>query len=487
MKYNDIKKNYTVTHTEAKELKKCSITKIIEQYYIMGEKLPEAIINNINFLDGVFNEYYIKSENRHLHINEKQTVAQNIMESLNLEQYKSYINLDWLKTYDDDANKVIFSLICGQKYDVIHYFLDLIEKEDKTKKYNKEVFECIFNMNQHLEVMFANENYVELVTKYLKLFQRSLEVYEPFYQESCKKQHIVAKDVKNWHKEQEHLYMLHKGIKLHKVNIWLLKNDNFLCFIKDIFAQYDSPEENLFLSKEYFDEAIKNGSEKIVMFYISEFLTHNILTQEQIEEQINKSLHNKILEMSNEISSSFRNEYKNDYSNTYNLDKVYDIVIKYGNYQPDYEALSELLLIDNIEFQEKFVSKILKTEKVRLNNISVNQWKVLLEMVEMAKQITGKGFEPSYKQRQAKYPKEFESFVKENPYEIVYRMNRINTLFNEPVKPLSEELMQEVYELFKKEIACKLDGSNFNADNFILNNRLQRKLSAKNKIRGAKI
>lgn len=486
-KYKDIKKNYVVTPQQEKELKKCSMTKVIEQYHDMGEDLPEVIQNNINFLDGVFNDYYLQLEGRHTHIVEKQTIAQNIMDNLNLEQYKKYVTLDWLKTYENEDNKVIFSLICAENYEVIYHFLSLIEKEDKNKKFNKEVFECIFNMNQHLEVMFAKENYVPSVSNYLQLFKKTLEVFEPFYLESCKKQNIKPRDVKKWHKEQEHLYIFHQGIKLHKVNMWLLKHDEFLNTIKDIFEQYDNPQDNLLLSKEYFDEAVKNGSEKIVAFYISQLLKYNMMTKEEIQEQIAKSLHYKISEMYSEISGSFRDEHKNDYSQTYNIDKIYEIAVKYGNYKPDYEKLSELLLIDNNDFQENFVSKIVKPEKFVMNNLGVNQWKVLLNMVEQAILVTGKGFQASFKQKQNRYPKQYENFIKENPYEVVYKMNRINQLFSDPVKPLNEEDMQQVYDFFKKEVAWKLDDSNFNADNFILNNKLQNKFVPKAKLKSRKI
>ena len=157
---------------------------------------------------------------------------------------------------------------------MINHFLDLISKENVKEDFNREVFEPIFHLEHHMHNLMNNnfknrDNPAESVKNYFKTFYKGLEVFEPFYKEICKTYKTKAKDVKKWHKNFEYLYVLNRENKLHNINLHLIKNDEFLEIVKEIFSQYDNYKENLILSKEHFNEVIKSGSEKMVTFYIS--------------------------------------------------------------------------------------------------------------------------------------------------------------------------------------------------------------------------
>lgn len=486
-KYHDIKNKYTLSIEEEKEYKKSSIAKMIEESHKKGEKLPDIVIKNTNFIEGFYLDYFLQTPEYTSHMIEKMTIAQNIIESLPFEFYKEYMDITWLKTFDEDSNRLINSLVYKEKNDVILHFLELISQENKKDDFKREVFEPIFNLNHHLYNLVQKDSSFKAVKNYFHLFKKALEVYEPFYLETCKSYKVKPKEIKKWHKDYEYLTMLHKDTKLHEINLYLLKHDETLEILKDVFNQYDNPKDNLMLSKEYFNDAVKNGSEKIVTYYIAELLKHNVMTQEQIENEIVKAFHEKITYIRSEISESFKNDYKNDYSNTYNIESVYNIAIKYGNYQPDYKKLSELLLIDNEEFQNNFLLKILNEDNIVLSGLNIDQWKILSQIVEQVKEITGKGLQQSAKQREGRYPKEAKDFVNEHPYEIIYKINRINKLFIGKGNPISEKELDKIYTVFKSEVSNKMLDPTFDMDKFRLNNRLQERFEQKGKAKAAKI
>lgn len=486
-KYHDIKNKYTLNLEEEKEYKKSSIAKMIEESHKKGEKLPEIVIKNINFIEGFYLDYYLQTTEHTHHMIEKTTIAQNVIETLPFEYYKEYMDITWLKTFDENSNRLINSLIYKEKNDVIDHFLELVSQENKKDDFKREVFEPIFNINHHLYNLVEKDKSYKAVKNYFQLFKKALDIYEPFYLEMCKTYKVKPKEIKKWHRDYEYLTVLHKDTKLHEINLYLLKHDETLDILKDVFNQYENPHENLMLSKEYFNDAVKSGSEKIVTYYISELLKHNIMKQEEIENEIVKALHEKIRDISSELSDSFRSDYKNDYSQTYNIENVYNIAIKYGNYKPDYKKLSELILIDNQEFQTNFVSKIISEEKIILSGLNINQWKILSEIINQVKEVTGKGFQESSKQRDNRYPKEAKDFVNENPYEIIYKINRINKVFIGKGNPISEKELDKVYNVFKSEVSNKMLEPNFDMDKFRLNNRLQEKFEPKGKLKASKI
>lgn len=203
------------------------------------------------------------------------------------------------------------------------------------------------------------------------------------------------------------------------------------------------------------------------------------MTQEEIEKEIVNGLHEKISSISAEIGRSFITNSKNNNGNTYKVEEVYNIAIKYGNYKPDYKNISELLLIDNQDFQDNFVSKIIRKEEVNLSGMKVSQWKEISDILEKVTTTTGKGLERSLKQREERYPKEDKEFVNQNPYEVIYRINRINQLFPGEENKLNERELNEVYEFFEKKIKAMLIEKNIDINKIRLNYQLENELSDK--------
>lgn len=497
-KYHEVKQKLRISPVEEKEHNKCAITKMIESYYEKGEKLPKIVLDSIDFTNGVFSEYYMVSDNNQMNIKNKETIAQNIMRSLPLEMYEDYMDTSWLKTYEDETSKLMYSLIYSEKFDVINKFLELISQEKATDNFNNEIFEPIFHLDHNMFNLFNKNNYHnesenndtannKSIVNYLNIFYKALETWKPFYKQACQAYKSEIKDVKKWHKEYEYLYVLNGKSKLHSINIYLLKNDSFLEVIKDIFNQYDKPQENLYLSKDYLEEAVKNGQEKIVTYYIAELLKNNEMTQEGIEKSIVKAFNEKISEMTSYINGSFGSEYKNNYENTYQLKEIYDIVIKYGNYKPNYKMLSNMLLIDNKEFQKSFVQKIIPPEKVCLNNMNIKQWKQVGTIIEQIKEINGTGFKESFKQNKGSLKEKQKEFVARNPYECVYSVNQINTLYSGKEEPLSEKELDEVYKYMKNEINDKMINPMIDLDKLRLNNKLNKNLEEKGKTKTLKI
>lgn len=487
-KYQDIKMKPTLSSEEEKEYKKSSITKMIEKSYLKGESIPESILSSINFNEGFFIEYYkIGFDNHQFNMKENETIAQNIMSNLPLSMYEQYMDITWLKTFNDDSSKLMTSLIYRGSYDVIEKFLDLVSKEDKKVDFRREVFEPIFHLSHNLMNLYTEDKDTDKVKNYLKIFNKAIKVWEPFYKQTCKSYKVNPKNVNHWHRNFEYLSIFNDKNKLHDINLALLKNDEFLDFIKDIFNQYTNSKENTYLSKEHFEEAVKNSQEKIVTYYIAELLKNNEMTQEEIEKSIVKAFNEKILEMNSYISSSFRESYNNNYKNTYKIEEIYNLAVKYGNYQPDYSQLSTLLLIDNKEFQEKFFSKIVPEEKITIKNLNINQWKHVGHIVEQIKELTKKEFQPSYKQKENRYPKEHENFVKENPYEDIYIINQINKKYPGKANVISEKELDEVYAFMKENILNKIEDKNFDLDKYRLNNKLSLNLTEKGKVKAKKI
>jgi len=90
-----------------------------------------------------------------------------------------------------------------------------------------------------------------------------------------------------------------------------------------------------------------------------------------------------------------------------------------------------------------------------------------------------KGFQQSAKQRSNRNEKEFEKFLKENPYVEIYMINQINKTYGERKESISDKELEEVYKYVKKAIAIKLEDRSFDVEKFTLNNRLLRNLDEK--------
>lgn len=487
-KYHDLKNKLTISIKEEKDYKKSSVTKMIEDYYNKGEEIPEMVLKNINFNNGVFSEYYLIGEGSHqLNIKNKETLAQNVMNNLPLKMYEKYMDTSWLKTYEAESDQLMSSLIYSEKFDIVNKFLELISKEKNTENFNREVFSPIFKLEHNIQNLLSKDNSVNAVNNYFKNFQKGLKVWKPFYEESCKNYNVTPKDIEKWHKEYIDIHFIKDKKELHKVNLYLLENDEFLHIIKSIFNQYENQGENIYLSKEYMEEAVKNGQEKIVTYYISELLKSNEINQEEIEKSIIKGFHEKIQDLRTYISSSFQEDYKNDYKKTYKLKEIYEIVIKYCNYKPNYKILSQMLLVDNKEFQESFVQTILPKNKISINNLNINQWKHIGLIIDQIKEITGTSYQESMKQRKNNIQKECLEFVNNNPFEFVYIINQLNKLYVGKPNHLSEKELDEVYAFMKTEINNKMINPNFDLDKFRLNNKLNAKLGEKSKVKQYKI
>lgn len=491
---------------EAEVYHQSPVTQMIKAYHNKGEKLPELIYESINFTSGFFLESIVQIGKDSHEINTRETIAQNIINFLPFEMYEQYISLEWLNTYDNSQD-LMYSLIKRGKNNVIEKILDLIAAEEKEKNkedknfYEEVVFEPLFNLMKNINNISDKEDKNSKIKNYISLFNKGLKVFEPFYKQSCNVLNIKPGNLKKWHKEYYQNFLVAKNTKLDEFNLYLIKNDELLDTIKEIFNQYKNSKGNKLLSKEYLKEAVKNGSEKIVTYYIAELLKSSKMTQEEIEKSIVESLNEKIMEMKTYISNSFNGDYTNDYSNTFKIQEIYEIVNKYGNYVPDYEKLSNLILIDNNDFQVNFVQKILPKEKITMNGLNVNQLNQVGVIVKQIKELTGKGFQKSAKQRRNNYLKQHEVFVEENPYESIYIINQINKLYfpsvtsNETV--ISDEKfivevkgkeLDEVYEYVRNEIMVKMLEPDFNIImNIRLNDKLNNVLIEKGKVKQPKI
>lgn len=489
-KLHDLKNKYYISKKEEEEYKKCAVTKIIENYYKNGEELPQLVLESIDFTSGIQLDYYIQHENNNFHMKTTETIAQNLMDNLPLKMYGQYMDTAWLKTINSEENPIISSLIYREKFDVINKILDLVEKEDKNDDFNREVFYPIFNLENNL-MNLLNKDKTKLkksIKEYFKTYEKALEVCEPFYKQTAQNFKIKPTDIKKWHKEIKSIHLLSSNNDIDKINLYLLKSDEFLDIIKSVFNQYDNAKENKLLKIEYLEEAVKNGQEKIVTYYISEFLKNNLLTQEEIEKTICNAFHKKIKEMTDYITKSFIEEYYNDYKSTYNLKEVYEISSKYGNYKSNYKNLSNLILIDNKEFQENFVSEVLNEKNIILKGLNINQWKHLGIIIGQIKELNGKGFQQSFKQRSnARFNPKEKEFIANNPYEVVYIINQINKLYTGKPESLSEKELDNVYEFFKKEVNNKMINPNFDIEKFKLNNKLNEKFEEKGKSKQLKI
>lgn len=485
-KYHDLKNKITIDIKDENEYKKSSITKLIEAYYKKGEKIPDIVLENINFTNGVFCEYALMLNNNYINIKKQETIAQNMIDTLPIEMYEKYIDITWLKTYEQEDNQFMYSLIYHKKFDVINKFLDLISKESHKDNFTREVFEPIFHLEHNIRNFLDNNN-INAIKEYYNTFQKALKTYQPFYDQKCANYKSETKELEKWHKEYEYIYEVNNKNKLHNVQLYLLKNDEFLDILKSIFNQYDNAHKNTYLSKEYMEEAVKNGQEKIVTYYISELLKHNEATPEQIEESIVKGLNEKIFTMYAYINSSFNDESRNDYKNTYQLKEIYEITEKYGSYKPNYNILSKMVLIDDNDFQQNFVKKIIPEEKLLLHKLNINQWKHIGIIIEQIKQLTGKGFKQSRKQIKGNIKKENQEFVDNNAFEFIYIINQINKLYPGKPEPISEKKLDQVYEYMKSVVNEKMIDSTFDLDKFRLNNKLNAKLEEKVKVKQPKI
>lgn len=257
--YKNIKS--VISLEEEKEYNKCSIARIIEEFYKNGEKLPKSIIDNVNFLEGFYVNYYLKLKEGNIHIEKKSTIAQNIMEKIPFEYYKEYVDINWLKTFESEKKFLINNLIDTNKYEIVCYFLDLVSKEDKEKDFKEYIFEPICEINRYIYLIGRNKNHQE-IKKYFEVLKKGLEIYEPFYLKICKKFNQIPIDPKKWHKNYKELTIFEKNQRLRdenlkQINLFLLTNDELLDILKDVFNQYENPQESNMLEKEYLKYAVK--------------------------------------------------------------------------------------------------------------------------------------------------------------------------------------------------------------------------------------
>lgn len=482
-RYHQISEHKTYSYEETLELRKSPITKMIEDCHKQGIKLPQIVLNKLDFTTGFYTEFYVQFKDMGISKEKiEETYAENLINNLPLEYYEKYMEITWLKTYKEERS-FISSLLYREKFDVVNKFLDFVKNENKEDDFTKEIYEPIFNLNSNLMNLSSKwiKNSEQAIKNYLKIFTKALEVYEPYYLHTSKIYGLKASkivDPKKWHKNFDRIYLLNSNNKLHDINLELLKYDANIDFVKDIFSQYDNIKENLLLQEGYFCDAIKNGSEKIVTLFISEFLKHNLLTQERIEELIIKSFHEKVNEMESHVKDFFKDDYINDISLDFKLDKVYDIAVKYANYKVDNEILSKLLLSGNKQNKNLF-NKTIKENEFIYEKLNVKQWQAIGEIVEQMMNYNENGFQKSVKQRSKRHEKEVEKFLNENAYIELYVINQINKTFGKRKESISDKELEDIYKYVKKSIAIKLENRNFDFEKFTLNNKLLRNLDEK--------
>ena len=489
-KYHDLKNKHVLNLEDTILEEKSSITRLIEIYNESGTPLDEKIFKNINYQEIFKFDYHVNSSNgSNWHMVEEQTIAENIMYKLPLDMYKDLMDITWLKTRKEER-QLISNLIYKNKYDVIYNFLDLIKREDKKYDFEREIFEPIFSLEHHLRNKIdLNLSSSVNISKYLKLVEDTLVVYEDFYKEKYKQYGYTSKkikDVKKWHKNFSDIYSLNKDSKIENINSLLLKSKESYLFIKNIIEQYDKLEDNKLLNTNYFIEAIKNANEKVIDLYLAKY-TKNKYSSEKIESLFYEALKQSIDEFKKEINESFRSDYKNNYSDTYNIDKIYWFCKKYTNKEINPKIFTECILINDDNFQNNFLKKILPTSKVEIENLNINQWKHIGVILEELMSIHDSSYEQSIKQRENRFPRECKDFVNENPYKFNYIINRVNKLYPGIPESITEKELNEVFNYIKNNIEKHFSNKNIDVNKYRLNNKLQSYLTEKPKLKKSKI
>lgn len=461
-KYHKIKKKLYILSTEEKEYRKSSITKIIEYYFLQKKEVPKEIINNINFLENIDFKYYLKNKEYNIPINDKQSIAENLIECLPFEMYEKYMDISWLLTnHSHNENQLISSLIFREKWDVLEKFLSLINEETKENDFNQIFFEEVFDIEKKLDdiKMFKKENnYVEKVKNYLNFFEKTLIIFEEFYKFKCETFRVKYIDVKMWHKNFEYIYEIRNKSNINKINDFLLENDNFLDIIKNICKQYDNPRKNSLLTKENFKKVIKHGNENIFLFLMSELLKNKLIKEEEIEELIKESFQEKVVEIIKK-NKEFFNEGKNSLKNTENIDKVYNIVKKYSQYKPSNEELSTFLLIDNININ-KLMIKNLPKNKIKLLDLNLEELisvKIIFQDILKTQKIEILFWE-NYQNNISKL--RFEHEVKKDllkyPCQLLYLSEKASKLYPNETIDLKDKSMSKVLNAIEKYIVAEV-------------------------------
>jgi hypothetical protein len=457
-KYHQIKKKLYILPTEEKEYRKSSITKMIEQYYLQKKEIPQEVIENINFLENIYFNYYMNNKEYNMHIDEKQTIAENLMDLLPLEMYEKYMDISWLMSNNsNNENRLISNLIFRERWDVLEKFLSLINKETKENDFNKVFFEEVFDIEKKLDdcKSFKKEkNYVEKVKNYFSFFEKTLIVFKDFHQYKCEQFKARYRDVEKWHKNFEYIYELNHHTELKNINEFLLEQDDFLDIIKNICKQYDNPKNNSLLTKENFKKVIKHGNENIFLFFMSEFLKNNFMQEKEIEELIKESFQEKVEEIIKK-NKMFFHEGKNSLKNTDNIDKVYNIVQKYSQYKPSNEELSTFLLIDNLNINKLIIKNVPKN-KIKLLDLNLEELiaiKIIFQDI-LKTQKMEESFWESYKKDilKIRVEPEVKKELLKYPCQLLYLSEKISKLYPNETIELKDKSMSKVLNAIEKHI-----------------------------------
>lgn len=473
-KYHQIKSKLYVKREEEQEYRKSSITRMIENFYINQQELPKEVLKSINFLDVFTLNYYIYVEEykHNMHINESQTIAENLINTLPLEMYEKYMDISWLWNHKSSSdNRLIASLIFRKKWNILEKFLSLIEQETKENDFSQIFFEPMFAINDNLRDYYDNseEKYINKVKNYFDVFQKTLLVFKDFYKYKCEQYKANYRDVIKWHRNFEYIYEINKNQTIEDINEILLKNDEFLYIIKDICSQYENPKKNSLLTKENLKKVIENGSESIFMFYKEELIKHNILTQEEIEKLLIDTFHETLIKGKKINDEYFDKREKAKLINeTLAIDKIYNLVIKNTQYEPKYEYLSFLLFINNSKIDK--IIKTLPQNKIKIFGLNVEELSSIKPIFEDLLKYTGK-YDSFYKDyensiKESKLNKEIQKEILKNPTQLIYLSERAAKLFPENKTTLKEKSMDKILNAIGEKLLYKLPIVLFSEENY---------------------
>jgi hypothetical protein len=463
-KYHQVKNKLYLKNEEEKEYRKSSIAKMIENFYINQEELPKEVLKSINFLEVFTLDYYmyIEKYQHNIHINESQTIAENLINTLPLKMYEKYMDTSWLWNHKASTdNRLIANLIFREKWDILEKFLSIIEQETKENDFNQSFFEPIFAINDNLRDYYdsSEKENINKVKNYFDIFQKTLFVFKDFYKYKCEEYKANYRDVTKWHRNFEYIYEINKNQTIEDINEILLKNDEFLYIIKDICSQYENPKKNSLLTKENFKKVIENGCENIFMFYKDEFIKHNILTQDELEKLLIDTFHETLIK-AKKVNDEYFDKRENAklIHETLAIDKIYNLVIKNTQYEPKYEYLSYLIFINNPKIDK--IIKTLPQNKIKIFGLNIEEIINIKTVFEDFLKYTGK-YDSFYKDyensiKKSKLSKEIQKELLKHPQQLIYLSERAAKLFSENKTILKDKSMDKILNIIGEKLLYNL-------------------------------
>lgn len=434
---------------EYKEKTMCNISKIIRHYIDENKEIPKEFLKIIDFNEMVNIEAYLEHGTYKGVYKFHETIATNLVRTLDVKYYKNFIQEDWILSANEtgDTSSIASQLLLNNDFETLRILnKKMVEKVLKSNDYKLENSFTRFYLKLVLDIervdgILSIDKRNKSRVEYFEFFKEVLDGAEKIY-EKQKSQYFNAKTTKkmrtlnwanNWFGESD---SIGSYIGKYKINFMspLLSNTNMFLFFKDAMKQ---PNADILKDTDAFKYALMNENIKVINYYIE----NKIFDIETVKNAAYDQLKEKFKNIDNLFFSSV--ESKSRFDTTF----ITNLLKSIGEEKLEFNShvfVLNLLVGNDLVLDKKDIDKFLNITIEKDDNIlKVGDLLKSGDMLE--KYFDTCGFELKVKSQ--KNESFLDSIAKYKEFNFMV-FNKLKDFINKMPSDLQEEINKKLDERF---------------------------------------